>query len=247
MPAACWSFPRSVVQTPAGVEVAFLLACPTAAARVAAGPAAFAWAEPTCWAYPPTREVHGPLPCEPGDPATLSLPLLDVLRREWWTRLASVRSGAHLLRVLSGLSSSPSAPTETQPGAFGALAAPAARQVAFVATGLPQRGEHYLGGRERMLTGLTTPLDERVVEATAEQHLSGLCCAAALCVQHAGLHDEGYVWTGLRAAAWQVGLALGVTCTLSTIPGVSPTEALADALYVAGRLACGRHSGASLA
>jgi len=61
-------------------------------------------------------------------------------------------------------------------------------------------------------------------------------CAAGLALQHAGVHDGRSVAEGICAAGWQLALAIQLTCSLSTIDGISPRDAVHDALNASSHI-----------
>lgn len=87
LPSNCRNYPRSVVRSPDGVEVAFMLSCPTAAGMVVAAPAAFAWTTwDGLWPWPADRRAAHSF--QLSSERRISWPELVELRAHWWARLS---------------------------------------------------------------------------------------------------------------------------------------------------------------
>lgn len=113
MPHACRNYPRLVAQTPAGLEAALQLSCPTAAGMVTAVPQPFAWVERDAgnWLYPPmfhvTDRVQASRAADMGFLDLLaSLPgfTTDAARtRHWWARLTAPWPSEDLVPALDAM------------------------------------------------------------------------------------------------------------------------------------------------
>lgn len=208
MPLGCRNFPRSVAQTPDGVEVAFTLACPTAAAMVAADrqPFAFHVAAASAHPYPPVRAV--------GDVVAMARAAdwhwreLAAWRDAWWRLLQGVESAAQMAAVLAAMVHAPLQPPGPVPSATtlpaALVQALAANQIRAVTEGLgrlPDTGPQH-ASRHRHYWPLWAAKPEPAgLLATFSEHLGLLRACAGLQVQHAGVHDGLLAAAGLQQAA----------------------------------------------
>ena len=230
-PAACRSFPRIVTATPEGIEVAFDLACPTAARLVATAPGGFAWTDRPLdglWPYPPTRRVPGRLIWS-GD-ATMGLADLDGLRTGWWARLARAAVDPDaLLRALAALAVAPDDPAaDGAPDALAhGLAPSAASALAGAAVRLP--GAPALPV-DALAAALSRPRTVTSLMAPWPGPAAGAVCMA---VQRAGMHDGRAVAEGLRSAAREGALCLGIAADLEAASWGTPQSIGASAVALA--------------
>jgi hypothetical protein len=244
MPLQCRNFPRSVVTTPTGTEVAFRLDCPTVAAMVVDDPRPFEWAraEAETWSWPPMGRVadvirwttHG----------TMALATFETLRQGWWSEFdrchVDAEDDSSLPDVLAAMIDSPDDPTvkagaELQ-GLIDVLASDATNLVLSFLARLPKRGIAYWEERESFMTLLRTPPVEKDLRSAAAECARELAAAAGLVLQMVGLHDGRPADEGIRRTAGQIGLAAWLSTVLRNTPGVSGSEAARDALNVAAHI-----------
>jgi hypothetical protein len=238
LPRQCRNFPRSVVRTPAGVEVAFLLDCPTVAGLVVDGPARFEWARAKSseWSYPAAPSLSEEYLWKAGR----SMPFSEVedVREGWWSALfpegPNGRDGEWLVRTLERMIDSPGEPSSAADRPSNGLSqtldyGEAAIALSFLSR-LPARGECYRTHRDALFSELTVRRDRSALEASAEEHVEIFACAASLILQHASVHDGMPAADGIRAAAQQILLALSLAQALRRGAGSSTRDALQDAL-----------------
>ncbi len=242
MPAACRTFPRSVVARPRGLEVAFTLACPTVATTaIHASPERCALAEtrPEAWPYPATREVGRVVRwTSRGDRKPLAA--LDTLRGRWWERIAS---GTPLGEVLNAMLAAP-----LDPDAGPLSGRPAERtSVAFDSRGVrhlldalsrvPRSGARWKASRRDLARTVTATPSAPELAASVAAHGPSLGLALALRVQHAGIHDGGAVEDGIRGAARFVRRTAWLAGCLEALAPDVPRRLIArDALVAAAAL-----------
>ncbi|MFT7579337.1 MAG: hypothetical protein ACI9MR_001001 [Myxococcota bacterium] len=231
LPAVCRSFPRVVAQTPAGLEVAFLMDCPTAAGLVASTPAGFAWktVNKQSWPYEATRVVRGPLLWDETEP--IGFDALTALREGWWLKLSEASTWS---AVSAALLSDPMTPALSDVAApWPILGRPAlAEKLVARLCGLLDRGMIYRE-TEAALTHALHASTPSVLERTAKTHAEVFACALGLLLQFAGVHETASVTIGLRTAAWQTRLAAVLMQAITDATLVSRVPALQDALNVA--------------
>jgi len=240
LPASCRNFPRSVVRTPDGDEAAFSLACPTAAAIVAAHPAAFGWA-PARWptdAYPPHRVVHDRVQAARG--ADWNWLEFRDLREAWWQVIAQANSAERLAAALAGmmrnpLRAAPAAPEAVPWDALGAAWSPS--QVRAVTEGLarlPDTGVDHRGRQRARWAAWMGPSPARAWIDAAQAWAPLVACHTGLVLQQAFVHDELPVGAAVVRAAR---LAAALPRALAFAMGDPQAER--DALIAVAHLARG--------
>lgn len=239
MPAICRNFPRSVLRTPTGVEVAFMLSCPTASALVARAPVPFEWAavDAETWPYAPSRRLGRGITL---DGATRLKPAdLAALRDGWWATIQAGHTDAiRLLDALHHLTIAPAAPGA--PAALGDVLLPAipgavAVQLVSAAMRVKERGRDYTLAKEALYAGLQQPraaveLAERIAGRT-----SAFAVAAELGVQLACGHVTAPVGHALALAGWQTVMSMLMLLAVEEA-GLSGPSALGDALCIAAQV-----------
>ncbi|MSQ83642.1 MAG: hypothetical protein EXR77_12280 [Myxococcales bacterium] len=239
LPVSCRNFPRSVVATPAGLEIAFTLACPTAARTVGQTPVALVWqtsAAAQC-PYPPVRTV--------GDRVAMSRVVdwnwseFDDFRAQWWRCLGGVASGSELAALLLAMIERPLQPPRSLPlTSHSELGGPWTQlQVRAVTEGLAHLHDtghaHRAAQRDYWPQWLATP-DRVQVLATFEQYTAVLACHAGLVLQHAAVHDGLPAAEGIARAARQTVAAARALQVLDGQP-----QGIRDALIAAAHWARG--------
>jgi hypothetical protein len=227
------------VGTPTGVEVAYLLDCPTVAGLIVDQPSRFEWAraESAAWSYPASAHQPERYFWKADQPMPFSE--IEDLREEWWSTLrppeqTNGRGGEWLIGILGRMIDSPGEPNrgcgQTPSEPIHALDfAEAAIALSFLSQ-LPARGERYRAAREVLFEELMVRRDRPALEAAAQEHAPIFACAAGLILQHAGVHDGMPAADGIRATAKQLLLALSLALTLRRAAGSSTRDALQDAL-----------------
>ncbi len=221
MPKACQNFPRSVVATPLGIEIAWTLACPTAAGIVARRPASWQWQPVANSPYPPARQV--------GDRVAVSRVAdwqfgeVMVLREQWWRRLAHPDGLVQTLWAMVNSPLHPHASPLPDDSAIAAQLAPAwtSAQVGPVSEALGRlrdTGPQHRDQLRQYWAAWMAPAGGRVVRDQLDTHRHVLACHAALGLQHAGVHDGGAVGEGIIAAARQTVAAARAMAALATTP-----------------------------
>ena len=183
LPSSCRNYPRSVVRTPDGVEVAFVLSCPTAAGMVVADPAPFEWATwEGAWSWPADRRAAHSF--QLSSERRIRWTELVELRAKWWARLSDP---GQLRETLNDL-----APTLNlwSPTIHEAL-------VGMVLSAAYRRGQDI----EALQLALTTPQDVRLDRPDV------LACAAGLAVQLACGHVMAPIDFALTMVARQTVLS----------------------------------------
>lgn len=251
MPALCRTFPRSVVATPDGLDVAFLLACPTAARLVAArdddadrAPFALVGRSPEGWPYPPTGDAPRRLIWERESPRTLGWGRLSSLRRAWWRALGQTaeRGGDAVARAVLALSAAPEAPSralarrDLGPLAR-ALDGDEAEELASYWALLPGRRDE--DARAALAAALARPFPAAELVAAGARRPASWGTALSLAVQFAGAHTLLPVRRALHAAAVEVAYGLVVDAALARVGALAPADARRDALAVAARVGAG--------
>lgn len=239
LPLTCRNFPRSIVRTPRGVEVAFLLQCPTAVDLIASAPAPISWVERDAagWPYDARRAARDPMWWD--ERTGLTFDALETLRTGWWARLGAATDAESAARALDALRTTPD-----EPSATGATAVTpsrldgdaAATELAFLGR-LDARGARYQAAHETLAAALAPPAREDELAAALGAGPAAFTCAAAVTLQFAGVHSGQPVADGLRGAGWQVGLAVDLAARLMRLPWLTPGAALRDALTAAAHLA----------
>lgn len=240
LPGSCRNFPRSVVRTPQGLEVAFTLACPTAAGLVVQRPQPFAWHQRPSdgWPYSPVRTVGSRLRASRARDVTFAE--AQALRQAWWQRLVAAQLAEtvdDLARTVDDLAGQPLEPQARGQGDDLAWRAPLdprqVRTVTAVLLGLPD-GAPYRGHERALWAGWLAPLAE---QPELHDTTSIWTTLAGLAIQHAAVHDGLPLAEGLQRAARQVRQAVRVWATLQVVPGLAPQQRARDALVVAAHLA----------
>jgi len=246
LPSGCRNFPRSVVRTPLGLEVAFTLACPTVAATVTQQVAPFAWAGVAAadFAYPAVRTVG--LRILASRASDLGFAELQALREGWWRRLRLADPGESLAQVLAALASGPLACD----GVAGAAAeeqllreacaplSPAQVRVVTAALQAAPGARLEQVALRKLWVALLQPADPATVLSELHAHAAVFACAAGLAVQHAGVHDGGPLADGLvRAARGTVQAAALRVALVSALGEGAPAQISKLALLAAANLA----------
>lgn len=241
LPTICRTFPRSVLATPRGTEVAFVLSCPTAAGIVARQPRPFAWTTAGAdWAYPATRRLAGRPHLDYGKQITFEE--LDALRSGWWAVLAEAPTDEeHLLAVLWHLTTHPQTPngealTAAHAGWAG-LPRAMAKLVTQAAARVPARGQTYAAAEEPILAVLTEPVPLDQLAKFLPGSAAALSCATGLGVQLVCGHVIATFTHGLRVAAWQAIVSGVLFAALRSVVGdADPDTTLADALCIGAQV-----------
>jgi len=246
LPASCRTFPRSVVALPGGLDVAFLLACPTAAAMVVAAPrpVRLVSVDPAAWPYPPAATV-GPEVRWDGARVLPLEAMLD-LRRRWWAAIerAAARGGEGALALLEALLVDPAAP-EGADRAAGRAAAPVAFtpeeavEIGRYLALLPGTGAGHRARRARLTEALARGRDREALRRSAEAAPAVWLTALGLALQFAGVHTTVPAAEGMAHAATEVAVAVAVHAALAEVEGGSGPTSQRDALVVAARVAVG--------
>jgi len=241
LPNVCRNFPRSVVRTSDGVEVAFILQCPTAARLVVDRPVPFAWHEEpaAAWPYDPRRVVRPPIRW---DATTLmSLADLGAVRTGWWDRLSfrpAERPDDAVERLLAMLSAPDRPDADATLGRDLLTTEPSWGDTLWdLLTRLPARLALYNAHASSIRRALTARPAPAALDALAASQGRAALAAAALAVQHAGVHSTQPARDTVRAAAWQTLLAIVFAAALREGAPVTAAEAFADALTLAAQVA----------
>jgi hypothetical protein len=237
LPPACRNFPRSVGQTPTGVEVAFQLNCPTAAKIVARHPEPFSWVTIPGeeWPYAATFFVDETIAWTPN--VSKSFAEVDATREAWWARLAEADE---VIGTLGALMIRPSEPDD--PRLFGLDALPrdlgkTASDPALDHLGrLGTRGAYYRAERGRLGRKLARDIDMGALGAAAQAQRASFFCALGLSIQTAGVHDKPPTLERLSMAAWQGLCAVWLFETLRQEDAVDELDALQDAINATANL-----------
>jgi len=233
LPASCRNFPRSVVRTPHGLEVAFLLQCPTAAAMVTLHPLPFTWVErdATTWPYDDRRAVAPRIWWDAR--ASISFDALTALRHAWWARLAGDGADGPAPDPVRALFDAPDDPGAAPRHAPLAVPPPdddvTSAEQRFLER-LDVRGPTYRARSADVRTALAaSPTADDLARAwNAAPH--AFLCATGLSLQLAGVHATQPVRDAFRGAAWQTLMAVSLTSRIMDL-GVSDTaSAVQDAL-----------------
>lgn len=213
LPLACRNFPRSVVETPQGREVAFLLACPTAAAMVVAQPQPFAWQRlddpQDLENYPVYRRVADRVAASRA--ADWTLAELERWREGWWQRLADPHQD--LLQILSDAIRTPldpwtKAPTDSASVLSQPWTQPQVQAVTEALSRLRDSGElHRSQVRDHWQRWLQ-PADPQAIREAAQHYRPLASCCAGLWLQHAAVHDGRPLGEALGLVARQTGQLL---------------------------------------
>ena len=241
LPAVCRTFPRSVVATPDGIEVAFVLSCPTAAAMVAARPEPFSWAECSAagWAYPASRRTGRRIWLSYGRQVRFAE--LEVLRERWWALLADAASDpARVLSVVADLTAVPQESEAVPQGHGGPLSVSGlspdqAERVWGALRRIPGRGGAYVHARASILEALAQPVAAATLASSMGDQAPALACSVALAVQLAGVHVSGSVAQGLVRAGWHALLASALTSALRRT-GTFGAGSFGDVLSAVGQV-----------
>jgi|GEM_PF-2074683 len=238
LPATCRNFPRSVVRTPEGLEVAFLLQCPTAAGMVARAPAPFSWVERDLdgWPYDDRRTAARDLWWDARTP--LSWDDLAGLRARWWRRLGADGEEPPSAAALNALRTRPDAPEAEAPSTLAPLEpdevlADAERR--FLER-LAARGARYAELGNDLTDALVTPTDEASLAHAWALSPHAWLCAAGLALQHAGVHTRQPVSDVFSGAAWQGIEAVQLAARLLPLAIGDPHEMIEDALCTAAHV-----------
>ncbi|MDP6945723.1 MAG: hypothetical protein QF464_16350, partial [Myxococcota bacterium] len=245
LPAACRDFPRSVVATPAGWEVAFTLACPTACrlAVSAEGPYQLVSRGAEGWPYPPRRDIPDVLPVT----TRQAYPWHEVesLRADWWLRLSE--EAAEAVTAMRCLRFTPLLPHKTrkQRGLQDprGLAVEQIRTLYQALLSIGQRGERYQATKRELWERLSRPPSGETLEVAIEARGAWVLRLLAVWIQAAGVHDGSTVAAGLLAAYERAVVTVCVAEALEAMADVSSAEAIRDAALATSHLtAMGRHA-----
>ncbi len=238
LPSACRNFPRSVVATPDGIEVAFTLGCPTAAGMVARRALRFTWQERSAegWAYPPMGTCRRRIPWT--RLADVDYPELCARRQAWWDAIDEARDD--VAGPLAALLEAPGEPALKPSGQI-SLAVDLGEQDLKAATLMLMhrrmpRGERYRDIKRALWRGLSAAHDDAAVRSGLARISPMMASALALYVQHAGVHVHRPATETLLLAARRMLAAGAIARVLLDVGGVEPVEATADALTAAARL-----------
>lgn len=249
LPLQCRNFPRSVTASPAGLEVAFLLDCPSVARVAVEAPEPFSWHEIAAsdWPFPPTRRISFDSLVWRGEERA-SQADLEALRRAWWSALegavAGTRPAEGLVGLLAGLVETPEEPEAGASTDAVPIVTPAPsqrRQVMHFLERLGDRGAIYQAGRAVIVDALVAEASAALLVRAADIAPEACACAAGLLVQLAGVHVDQPVLEAIVAAGWQMALTLRLAAALAQVPGILPRIALRDALAAAAHLASFQH------
>lgn len=200
LPQSCRNFPRSVVDTTDGCEIAYSLCCPTAAAMVVAQPIPFVWMDLTQphphQSYPSSRKVGDRLPASRA--ADWSMAEVQAWRQGWWRRLGD--PGEPLLQWMADALCTPLDPLGrvnamevVQQAEFTKLLAPwTTQQVHPVTEGLGRlrdTGPHHRALMRNHWQVWMKSGERDDLKRAAERHRALASCCAGLWLQHAAVHD----------------------------------------------------------
>jgi hypothetical protein len=240
LPLACRNFPRSVVETPQGREVAFLLACPTAAALVVAQPQPFAWQSlqdpQDLDNYPAYRRVADRVAASRA--ADWTLAELERWREGWWQRLGD--PDQELLQILSDAQRTPLDPWTKSPIDPASVlpqpwTQPQVQAVTEALSRLRDSGELHRSQVRNLWQRWLQPADPQAIREAAQQHRQLASCCAGLWLQHAAVHDGRPLGEAMGIVAHQTGQLLRLIGEFQ----VGPPNALAlrDAVVAASHWA----------
>lgn len=238
LPSACRNFPRSVVETPDGIEVAFTLGCPTAAGMVARRGLRFEWTERSAegWPYRPMGSCRARIPWT--RLADVDYRELCERRRAWWDAIDDARDAVD--RPLAAMLEAPGEPA-VQPSGTISLALRLGEQDLKAATLMLMhrrmpRGDHYRTMKRAIWRGLMHEHGDDTVRDGLRRISPMMASAFALYVQHAGVHVHRPATETLLLAARRMLAAGAIARVLLDVAGADPTAAAADALTAAARL-----------
>lgn len=231
LPQSCRNFPRSVVDTPDGREIAFSLCCPTAAAMVVAQPIPFTWTDltqpPPLQGYPPSRQVGDRLPASRA--ADWAMAEVQAWRQAWWRRLADPKEA--LLQWIADAWCTPLDPLGRvdpldvgQGLEFTKLLAPwTQQQVHPVSEGLGRlrdTGPHHRALMRKHWQVWMNSGEVACLERAAERHRALASCCAGLWLQHAAVHDGMALGESLGRTVKQVVQLLRLLAEFEELGGV---------------------------
>lgn len=236
LPAACRNFPRSVVDTPAGREIAFSLCCPTAATMVATGAIPFSWADLTqphpvsthpypVSNYPASRQVGDRLPASRA--ADWSMAEVQEWRQGWWRRLDDPQQPL-VYWLIDALRTplDPRAQTGSrsiQPAEIKSVCAPwTPQQVQAVTEGLGRLRDSGPEHRARMRSHWLHWMSEgqwSTMQQAGDLHRAVASCCAGLWLQHAAVHDGLSLGESLTKTAKQVAQLLRLLVIFEALGG----------------------------
>ena len=238
LPSACRNFPRSVVETPDGIEVAFTLGCPTAAAMVARRAYRFEWHERSAegWPYRPMGTCRRRIPWT--RLADVDYPELCARRRAWWDAIDAARDD-----VAAPLAAMLEAPGEPAPAPSGhiSLAVTLGEQDLKAATLMLMhrkmpRGARYRDIKRAVWRGLSGEHSDGAVRDGLARISPMMASALAVYVQHAGVHVHRPATETLLLGARRMLAAAAIARVLLDVTDVDPVQATGDALTAAARL-----------
>ena len=238
LPMQCRNFPRSVVDTDAGVEVAFHLDCPTVSRYVASEPAPFRWVEDKTWSYPLFARVERDVVWTADERRPFSE--LESLRRRWWDELSTRGVHGEIVEVVDAMVTEPTRPDSRAcasivPSAATLHASGAQLARAFLEH-LPGRGACYAESASLITPALESEHTVEALSSFSADALSSFSCAAGLLIAHAGVHDGRTIDAGIRLAGRQVALAMGLFQATRELQELSEQQRLADALCAAAHM-----------
>ena len=240
LPRACRDFPRSVVATPRGWEVAYTLSCPTAAKMALNAPRPFAWCEREAqgFPHPPQRSTEAPMRIGPRRYG--SFEECDALRESWLQRLSMSDDPQVLVDALRALRHAPLAPEATHPAPSlpipAPLTVPLIRTLTEALVSVKERGSIYRAAQRGLWAALTEPLHSATLEDEAARLYQGLSRISTVWVQWAAVHDDAPLATGLLRAYARVEMTLRLNIALEARCGVDSPELLADVVLAVGHL-----------
>lgn len=232
LPQSCRNFPRSVVDTPHGREVAFSLCCPTAAAMVVAGPIPFDWADLTQphprLEYPASRRVGDRLPASRA--ADWSMTEVQTWRQGWWQRLADPHHP-----LMQWIADALRTPLDPEARLVSGDAEQSIEVITLLAPWTPQQVQPVTEGLGRLrdsgpehrakLRGYwqlwMKPGEFQTLRRAAERHRALASCCAGLWLQHAAVHDGVALGESLSKIAKQVAQLLRLLDDLEALGGAS--------------------------
>jgi len=238
LPLQCRNFPRSVVDTPSGVEVAFHLDCPTVSKLVASSPQPFEWAESEPdWAYPLFNRIGAEVTWE----VDVNRPFheLEMLRALWWKQLSAPADAEQLVGAINAMLDSPEGldRSSSAPASFKAtFEAALSGMVRVFLERLPQRGVRYKQEGAQIYRALQTVQSLDGLSREPIEVVRSLSCAASLWIAHAGVHEDRPVLDGIRYAGSQTALATVLFLALGELEGLTLEERTIDSLCVAAHV-----------
>lgn len=238
LPLQCRNFPRSVIDTPSGVEVAFHLDCPTVSKLVASDPQPFEWVESQPdWPYPLFNRVGDEVSWETD--VTRPFTELESLRLRWWGALAAASDAEHLIGLIEAMLNTPETPDTSTTGRTSFKAtfeAAISGMVRVFLERLPERGSRYQKDGARVTEALRNVRSLQPLAKEPEQAVRSFLCAAGLWLAHAGVHDDRPALDGIRYAGSQTALATVLFLALGQLEELSFADRLADSLCVAAHV-----------